>query len=143
MADAGLQAPPGQDEKGSLRPEMEITLYSRWFWVEGAPGKVVFCRLSVFFGGRCHQKALKSIAKLRALPHISSVPRRLSVFRDTSFGGPESSPFTRVCLTMQTIIAPEELAPLYGKPGEPAIVKEADHVPPATVHWSRPPLSWR
>jgi hypothetical protein len=45
MADEGLQAVSGQEGKGSLRPEMEKTLYSRWFWMEGAASEESFSAL--------------------------------------------------------------------------------------------------
>ena len=60
MADEGLQAVLGLEEKGSLRPKMEKTLYSRWIWMEGVPRRVVFADFMDFSTGSTIKEGQKS-----------------------------------------------------------------------------------
>ena len=48
----------GLEEKGSLRPKMEKTLYSLWIWMEGALKRVSFFGLYGLLGGR-HRRGRK------------------------------------------------------------------------------------
>ena len=102
MADAGLQAVLGLEEKGSLRPKMEKTLYSRWIWMEGAlkrVSRVSFCGLYGLLGGR-HRRGRKLGRILLKGEHCRIIPVE-STFATVRL----RTRMTRDCVSRQTILA--------------------------------------
>ena len=58
MADTGLQAVLGPEEKESLRPKMEKITYAPLFWMEEVPKRVFFADFMDFSAGSTAEEGL-------------------------------------------------------------------------------------